>query len=127
VSAHDSRGNDSDTGWTEATPAEAERRSGRAGVKDDLAVVQHEQQHGHVGSPGRPDAEMRPADVQIIADERGRTHSRWEALDRQPKGLQGTDTHAESSQPPRENHGPRRPGHRQTEEGCQSAGVGDRA
>jgi hypothetical protein len=113
-------------GRTEATPAEAQRRGGRAWAKDNLAVEQHEQRQGSAGSRGRPGAEMWRADVQSIADEQGRTHSRWEALDRQPKGLWGTHMCAESSQPVHKNRGPRRPGDRQTEEGCQSAGVGDR-
>jgi hypothetical protein len=62
VSAHDSRGNDSEAGRTEATPAEAHRRGGPAWVKDDLVAEQHEQRHGNAGSRWRPDAEMRPAE-----------------------------------------------------------------
>jgi hypothetical protein len=99
---------------------------GPAWATDDWVAEQHEQQHGNAGRRVCPDAEMRPADVQSSAGERGRTHCRWEALDIQPKGLRERHTHAESSQAPREILGPRRPGEKQTEEGRRSAGVGDR-
>jgi hypothetical protein len=106
--------------------AAAEMRGGLAWTKGGLAASQHEQRHGNAGRRGRPAAEMRPADVQSTADQRGRTHSRWEARDKQPKGLRGTHTHAESSQPARGNRGPRRPGDRQTGKGCQRAKWGTR-
>jgi hypothetical protein len=47
------------------------------------------------------------------------------ALDKQPKGLRGTHTHAGFSQPRHKIRGPRKPGDRQTEEGCERAGAGD--
>jgi hypothetical protein len=62
-----------------------------------------------------------------IADERSRTHSCWEALDKRPEGLRGIRTRAESIQPLHEIPGPRRPDESQTEEGCQRSGVGDHA
>jgi hypothetical protein len=81
-------------------------------------ALQHEQRNGSAGSLGHPDAEMQPADVQSMADEQARTRFRWEALDRQPKGLPGSHTHATPIQPLRKNHGPRKPGYRQTGEGA---------
>jgi hypothetical protein len=62
VSAHDSRGNDSEAERTDATPAEARRHNGLAWAKDDLVAEQHGQRYGNAGSRGRPDAEMRPAE-----------------------------------------------------------------
>jgi hypothetical protein len=76
ASAHDRRGNDSEMGQTGATRAEAERRGGLAWSKDGLVAAPHEQRHGKAGSRGRPEAEMQSADLQSIADERGRTNSR---------------------------------------------------